>query len=380
VVVVAAAALFRSRSYAMFRGVALGLQALVASALWPHVGLLAPAFVFGHVAVFLHSASLIRPRMRSLAYRALVSLPSALFAGGTALAFPWAIGFALGYDPAGWWIPYVVVAAGMVQSLSSKRQTVKLFVADGVQVEGLRRHRIEVHSRPRPLRLVQITDPHLGPFMSIERLRTICQRAAAQRPDLVLLTGDFLTMESQSDPSVLARALAPLAELEGKVFACFGNHDLEAPDTVKAALAEVGATLLVDDACEVDTEAGRVQILGVDFRWRGRADHLKRVCADHPRAAGALRLVLLHDPGAFVHLPEGEADLVLSGHTHGGQLGLVSLGLPYTMLSLFTSSPDHGFWARATDRLYVHRGTGHYGFPVRIGVPAEESLLEVHWP
>jgi predicted MPP superfamily phosphohydrolase len=228
--------------------------------------------------------------------------------------------------------------------------------------------------------LVQITDPHLGPFMSIERLRTICQRAAAQRPDLVLLTGDFLTMESQSDPSVLARALAPLAELEGKVFACFGNHDLEAPDTVKAALAEVGATLLVDDACEVDTEAGRVQILGVDFRWRGRADHLKRVCADHPRAAGALRLVLLHDPGAFVHLPEGEADLVLSGHTHGGQLGLVSLGLPYTMLSLFTSSPDHGFWARATDRLYVHRGTGHYGFPVRIGVPAEESLLEVHWP
>ena len=90
--------------------------------------------------------------------------------------------------------------------------------------------------------------------------------------------------------------------------------------------------------------------------------------------------MLLHDPGAFVHLPEGEADLVLSGHTHGGQLGLLSLGLPFTLMRLFTRAPDHGFWARGTDRLYVHRGTGHYGFPMRLGVPAEESLLEVHWP
>ena len=88
----------------------------------------------------------------------------------------------------------------------------------------------------------------------------------------------------------------------------------------------------------------------------------------------------LHDPGAFIHLPEGEADLVLSGHTHGGQVGLVSLGLPYTMMRAFVKMPDHGLWARGTDRLYVHRGTGHYGFPLRLGVPAEESVLSVHSP
>ncbi len=104
----------------------------------------------------------------------------------------------------------------------------------------------------------------------------------------------------------------------------------------------------------------------------------RRVCAQHPRVPGALRLVLLHDPGAFRHLAEGEGDLVLSGHTHGGQLGLVSLGAPYTVLRLFMDMPDHGLWARGRDRLYVHRGTGHYGFPVRLGVPAEESLLRVH--
>jgi predicted MPP superfamily phosphohydrolase len=86
----------------------------------------------------------------------------------------------------------------------------------------------------------------------------------------------------------------------------------------------------------------------------------------------------MHDPGAFRHIPEGEADLVLSGHTHGGQIGLLRLGLPHTVLSALTSIPDHGLWARGRDRLYVHRGTGHYGFPLRLGVPAEESLLQVH--
>ncbi len=69
---------------------------------------------------------------------------------------------------------------------------------------------------------------------------------------------------------------------------------------------------------------------------------------------------------------------MLSGHTHGGQVGLVSVGLQGTILRLFAKIPDHGFWGRGPDRLYVHRGTGHYGFPLRVGVPAEESLLRVH--
>jgi predicted MPP superfamily phosphohydrolase len=226
---------------------------------------------------------------------------------------------------------------------------------------------------------VQISDPHLGPFMSVERLRRIAQRAVDAKPDLVLLTGDFLTMESQSDPELLLRALEPLRALPGRVFACHGNHDHEAPDVVAHALAENGIRLLVDEAQEVETEAERVQILGIDFVWTARDVHLARVCAQHPRKTGMTRIVLLHDPGAFKHLPEGEADLVLAGHTHGGQVGLLSLRLSWTFLRLFgTKIPDHGFWARGKDRMWVHRGTGHYGFPLRLGVPAEESVLRVH--
>jgi predicted MPP superfamily phosphohydrolase len=198
-----------------------------------------------------------------------------------------------------------------------------------------------------------------------------------EAPDLVLLTGDFLTIETQHSPDPLARALAPLAAMRGRVFACFGNHDHECPELVKEALQRADVELLLDRAVEVDLAWGRVQLVGADHRWSGREDALKSLSLAYPRVLGVLRLWLLHDPGAFRAIPEGDADLVLSGHTHGGHLGLLSLGLSHTIVSAATSMPDHGLWARGKDRLYVHRGTGHYGFPLRVGVPAEESLLEV---
>jgi predicted MPP superfamily phosphohydrolase len=370
--------LLRSRSYAIFRGVTLGIHTLIASALAPSLGWVFGVFVYLHATVYLHSLMLIRPRMRKLFYRLFISIPNAFFAAGTLFALPWAIAAALGFMLPAPWLPYAVALFGIIQSLSARREEVDVVVADGQSIDGLRRHPPGSLRAERPLRIVQITDPHLGPFMSVARLRRIAERAVAHDPDLVFLTGDFLTMESQRDPELLGRALEPLRSLEGRVFACRGNHDHEAPQTVTRALAHAGVRLLVDEAAEVDTPAMRVQVVGADFSWRNREKHLKAVCERWPRVPGLLRIVLLHDPGAFRKLPSGEADLVLSGHTHGGQVGLVSLGLPYTMLRVLMNAPDHGFWARGTDRLYVHRGTGHYGFPLRVGVPAEESLLRVH--
>jgi predicted MPP superfamily phosphohydrolase len=378
-------ALLRSRQYAVFRGVTLGLQVLFAATL-AHRFQSASApwlfwlFCYLHGATFAQSVGLIRPRMRPFWYRALVSVPGAFFAAGTLLSLPWVLARAFGYDLPGVGVPYAAAAIGVLQSLWSREETRDIVVADSQVVPALSRHVTSPARVQRPLKLVQITDPHLGPFMSVARLRRICQRAIEKSPDLVLLTGDFLTMESQADPRLLEQALAPLKQLPGRVFACLGNHDHEALLTVRRALSNNGVTLLIDEAVSLDTAAGRVQLVGMDFVWQKRKEHLARVCQAHPREAGALRIVLLHDPGAFVHLPEGEADLVLSGHTHGGQVGLVSLGLPYTMMRAFVKMPDHGLWARGTDRLYVHRGTGHYGFPLRLGVPSEESVLAVHSP
>lgn len=378
--VVALAAALRGRFFATFAAVLLGVQGLVAWGLFASFEPLWPLYAYLQLAVHLHFLSLSRARMRPLLWRALVSVPGLFFAAGTMLAWPWAVAAALGFTPHLAWLPFLVAAGGVVQSLWTREEEVDVAL-DGtvVDVHRVRRHpRTRPSGEARPLSIVQLSDPHLGPLMSVRRLRRICERAVARDPDLVLLTGDFLTMESQADPSLLEEALAPLRALEGRTFACMGNHDHEAPHLVRRSLGSAGIRMLVDEEVVVDTPVCPVQIVGADFVFRDRKAHLEALCARHPRRAGHLRVVLLHDPGAFRHLPEGHGDLVFSGHTHGGQLGLLSLGLAWTFVSLFTSIPDHGLWARGRDRLYVHRGTGVYGFPLRVGVPAEESLLRVH--
>ncbi|MFO0592709.1 MAG: metallophosphoesterase [Polyangiaceae bacterium] len=375
--VVLTAGIVRGRLYAVFAAVFLTVHTLLSNAMAPLFAAVLPAYMVLQALVYVHFALLAVPRMRPFWYRALVSLPASFFSAATFLAMPWAIAKGVGLHPYGFFVPYAIALLGLLQSLRHRFEVTDIAL-DGRAAPSLTRHKLGEGRVDRPLRVVQITDPHLGPFMSEERLRGIAERAVAADPDLVLLTGDFLTMESHDAEDVLARALSPLKALEGKVFACRGNHDHEAPETVARALDAIGATLLIDEERTVDTPAGPVQILGIDFHFRDREQRTRAVVERHPRTAGALRLVLLHDPGAFRHVPDGEADLVLSGHTHGGQLGLLVLGLPHTFVSAFTQIPDHGLWALGKNRLYVHRGTGHYGFPLRVGVPGEESLLRIH--
>jgi uncharacterized protein len=377
--VVLFAAVRRGRPFATMAGVLVGIYSLLALVMAPLFHAVMPAFLALHAAVYVNFVALARPRMRPLLYRLLVSWPASFFVAGTLLALPWALAMGLGFHPWVPWLPYALGAVGLLQSLTSREEEIDLVIGEAEHVARVTPHPRGDVREERPLQIVQITDPHIGPFMSVARLRRIAARAVSKNPDVIFLTGDFLTMESQSDPDLLRRALEPLRAMPGKVFACRGNHDLEAPATVARALASNGITLLVDEERQVETDAGPVQIVGMDFVWRDRRAHLERVCAEHPRLAGVTRIILLHDPGAFRHLPEGQGDLVLSGHTHGGQVGLVSLGLSWTFLRLFgIKIPDHGFWARGRDRMYVHRGTGHYGFPLRLGVPSEESVLRVH--
>ena len=218
--------------------------------------------------------------------------------------------------------------------------------------------------------------------MSIRRLAAICQRAVEAEPDLILLTGDYLTFATNDNLEALTEALAPL-RAHPNVYACPGNHDHEAPQTVHRALDAVGVRLLVDESVLVETDAGPVEVVGLDHRWRASAAHLHGVLAQPRRqhnGADVPRIALLHDPLRFAHTPEGSVDLALSGHTHGGQVGLVSLGWDWTVVSGLFKLVDHGLWSRGRDHLYIHRGHGHYGFPLRLGVPAEDSLLSVYFP
>jgi predicted MPP superfamily phosphohydrolase len=377
----------RNRFLAVFVGTILGLHTFSSSVLEPSLSRYSPVVEgllwYAQPATFLYFSRFLRRSSPGPVYRTLVSWPASWFSASVFLALPWAVTAALGFEPWAPWLPFLVAGYGFLQSTFTRSERRRI-VLDGVDAGPLARyeHRIRnllrsLRHEERPLRIVQISDPHLGPFMSEARLEGICARAVKEDPDLVLLTGDFLTIETQRSPDPLARALMPLSALRGRVFACFGNHDHECPELVKEALTRAGVELLIDEAAEVSLAWGHVQIIGADHHWRGREQALSALAARYPRRAGALRLWLLHDPGAFRCIPEGEADLVLSGHTHGGHVGLLSVGLAHTIVSAATSMPDHGLWARGRDRLYVHRGTGHYGFPLRVGVPAEESVLEV---
>ncbi len=394
----------RGRSYALFTAVVLAFSLPAALVLQVRLESLLPGaaitpwralHAYLLVAVGLHFSSLVRARLRAAPFRLGVSLPAMAFLALGAMAGPWLLALlpirlvllGLGLEaPLAWlawadWAPHAVMLASLGTSLAARPEWVRIQL-DGATPETVTRLAVERHRRIpptpalRPLRIVQLTDPHLGPWQPVERLRERVEELLDHDPDLVLLTGDFLTMEGNGTPGALAASLAPLQAVRGRCFAIFGNHDHEAPDEVRAGLASAGVSLLVDEATSVTTPAGRVQIVGSDWHRREAPEKLGALLRAHPREPGALRLLLLHDPSAFQHVLPDEVDLTLSGHTHGGQVGLVSLGFDWTVLS-GTRWPDHGLFGLGSSRLYVHRGTGFYGFPLRIGVPGEHSVLEL---
>ncbi len=408
------AGLARGRFYAIFTAVllsfalpgALVLHARLRAAIPPEaVAPLDLLFAFSMAASGMQFAHLVRARLRGRAFRWLVSVPGQTFIAGGLLAGPWLVVLlpirmllaAFGFEQVlGAWtfveaIPLAVAVISVLTSVAARPETVRIALARSgpkeltrVAVERVRgpeprpsAHAEATRSNRRPLRVVQLTDTHLGPWQSVSRLRRRIASLVARDPDLVTLTGDYLTMESMGSRGCLEEALAPLAPIADRCVAIFGNHDHEAPEQVRDAMKALGIRLLIDEEACFETGAGAVQVIGSDYLSRDHAERLAVLLGRHPRREAHLRLLLLHDPIGFRALPEDDVDLVLSGHTHGGQVGLVSLGFDWTVLSR-TRWPDQGLFARGASRLYVHRGTGFYGFPLRVGVPAEHSLLEIH--
>jgi len=352
--------------------------------------------LYGIVAAGAHLAHLVRARLRARWFRLGVSVPGMTFIAGGALAGVWllallpvrlALVLAGATDAVRWLgvldvLPFAVALASIATSYFPRKEFVRVPIAahgpptlERLPVERWR-GRAPAPSPDPTLRIVQISDPHLGPWQPVHRLRRRITELLAHEPDLVLLTGDFLTMEGVGSRGALAEALAPLRDHPGRCFAIFGNHDHESPHEVASALHATGVRLLVDDEARVDTPVGPVQIVGADYVGRGVDEHLRALLARFPRRPDHLRLLLLHDPRGFRHVAPGDVDLTLSGHTHGGQVGLVSFGIDWTVLKR-TRWPDHGLFGHGPNRLYVHRGTGFYGFPLRVGVPGEASVLEV---
>lgn len=239
-------------------------------------------------------------------------------------------------------------------------------------------HRLPAPGLAQPLRMAHLSDLHVSPVMTRAHMARLVADTNALQPDLVLITGDLVMPFSEAEHAFL---LETLAELDAPVLCCPGNHDLPVTEVLGRELADIGAAWLVDQAelVEIETSAGtaRLEILGVDFHWKGAQAQLERALAALPPVEDAhYRVLLAHDPRLFLWVPEGRVDLVLSGHTHGGQVATDMFGLPWSVMRL-PGFYDQGFFHKGPTRLYVHRGNWHTGLPPRMGVAAEIVLFEL---
>ncbi|KAJ6243955.1 transmembrane protein with metallophosphoesterase domain-related [Anaeramoeba flamelloides] len=232
----------------------------------------------------------------------------------------------------------------------------------------------------KKLRLIQLTDIHMGVWMNEKRLTKISEWVVSEKPDLVLLTGDYLTMDTNNAEGCeeLQNGLAPLNKLEGRVFACLGNHDYEYLDGVKEVFSNLKIPLLEDEQSLVDLQKKnlRIQVIGAAYNFDAKKP-VENLIKKFPRRDDAdLRLILLHRPVDFVFIPNEDQSIVLSGHTHGGLLGLNFLGIKRSIMAPFY--PDQGWYGKGRNAMYVHRGTGFYG-QTRMGVSGEQSILELEF-
>ena len=218
-------------------------------------------------------------------------------------------------------------------------------------------------------RIVQLSDVHHGPFSSPEQIERAIETANRLQPDIIALTGDYISKERQY--------AAPCAEMLGKlkarfgVYAVLGNHDhwVDAPLLTDLFRAE-GITVLINEGMRFEQNGETFWIAGVDDSMVGLEDISLAL-------AGArddeMKLLLAHNPIVLRRAVRAEVDLVLSGHTHGGQVAIRG--------ERSTARPRkralQGLWRQGSTQIYVNRGLGTVVLPIRYGCPPEISLLEL---
>jgi uncharacterized protein len=233
------------------------------------------------------------------------------------------------------------------------------------------------------LTVVQLTDIHVGPFMPPEELAEYVEAVNRLKPDIIALTGDFVT-GSESEVGPCVESLAQLKARYG-VFACIGNHDIyaRAEDKLEHQFAEKGIQTLRNNAKNIRIAGSKLSVLGIDDLERGRPD-LRRALAICERKPGEVKILLSHRPEIFPEAARGDIDLVLSGHYHGGQvklspaarsLSVARLLTPYAEGLFRLARPGHG--AGKTAHLFVSRGIGITGVPIRINCPPQIAHLRL---
>lgn len=244
-----------------------------------------------------------------------------------------------------------------------------------LEARDLTVNRVEFASPELPLALdgltvALVTDVHHGPFLSRARVRDAVDRVNALEPDVIVLGGDYVHRDAKYIAPVfaeLARLRAPLG-----VYGVLGNHDhWEGATATRRAMSAAGITLIENAGVWLEAEGARLRLGGVGNLWEGE-QRLGGAVGD----AGADDFVLLvsHNPDYVEALTEGTVDLVLAGHTHGGQVRFVGAGAPWVP-SEFGQRYRSGLVTKGPVPVLVSNGVGTVSPPLRFLAPAQIVLL-----
>ncbi len=233
--------------------------------------------------------------------------------------------------------------------------------------------------RPGRLEIVHISDLHIGPLLGAPRLASFVKRINALDASMVVITGDIFDF----DPAYVEMGCRELAKISARhgVYAVLGNHDVyTGAEIVARGLAELTSIeLLRDDFRQIPHPDGSLVIAGIEDTGEGWTERnadcpaleelARSIPADQPC------LLLSHRPSYFAHAQRLGFRLMLAGHTHGGQIALPSA--PNHNPSRIISDRTRGIFQLGDATLYVSRGLGMAGLPLRINCPREIALIEL---
>ena len=234
---------------------------------------------------------------------------------------------------------------------------------------------------PRPLhglRIAHLSDVHAGVLMGEAKMKELVRQTNALGADLILQTGDMIDISQVYIPEYV-RAFRDLQAPLG-VVTVLGNHDrYTGQDAVIKGVREAGQVFIKNESHIIEKGGAALALVGIDDpqNWRAddpQHDDLEAALQRTPPAAEAFRILLAHRPGAFDGAIPRAIPLTLAGHIHGGQFYIPVIGWsPGRLITKYVM----GYFQSGASQLYVSRGIGTVGIPLRVFAPPEIALLEL---
>ena len=254
----------------------------------------------------------------------------------------------------------------------SKKAKLAMDEANSLSLERVEITLDRLPKRLNGFKIIQLSDTHHSPFTGIELIKRAVKIANRLRPDIFLLTGDYVSHERE----YIAPVAAELGKLKSKygTYACLGNHDhWTDADLVTHLFRGEGINMLINEGLRIEARGSSFWLAGVDDYMVSKTDVPAAMKGSYP---DELKLLLAHNPIIFREAVRIGIDLTLSGHTHGGQVKMRD-----DSKRLFPRRKlKAGLYYRKNSQIYITRGIGTVVLPVRYQCPPEISLLELRCP